>query len=78
MDYFTSFDGLKIAYMVWGAPGALPPVFLHHGFIANGTLNWVRPGIVASLTDAGRQVIAIDARGHGDSDKPHDSAFYLW
>src|ERR1035438_9843763 len=61
---------------MWGAAGALPPVFLHHGFIANADINWVRPGIVAALTNAGRQVVALDARGHGSSDKPHDPSYY--
>jgi pimeloyl-ACP methyl ester carboxylesterase len=55
MERFTSFDGVEIAYQVWGAVGALPPVVLHHGFIANANVNWVLPGIVAALTNAGRQ-----------------------
>ncbi len=76
MERFTSFDGLQIAYQIWGPVGTLPPVFLHHGFIANANLNWVQPGIVAALTHAGRQVVALDARGHGASDKPHDPGYY--
>jgi pimeloyl-ACP methyl ester carboxylesterase len=51
-------------------------VILHHGFIANANVNWVLPGIVTALTNAGRQVVALDARGHGDSGKPHDPVFY--
>lgn len=65
MGHFTSFDGLEIAYYIWGAAGALPPVVLHHGFIANANVNWVLPGIVLALTNAGRQVVALDARVHG-------------
>lgn len=76
MERFTSFDGIEIAYQVWGMAGTLPPVFLHHGFIASANTNWVQPGIVAALTNAGRQVVAPDARGHGASDKPHDPSFY--
>ncbi len=76
MDRFTSFDGIKIAYQTWGTAGTLPPVILHHGFIANTNINWVMPGIVTALTNAGRQVVALDARGHGASDKPHDPSFY--
>jgi pimeloyl-ACP methyl ester carboxylesterase len=49
---------------------------LHHGFAASTTVNWVLPGIVSALTNAGRRVISIDARGHGRSDKPHDASYY--
>src|SRR6266851_228986 len=76
MDRFASFDGVEIAYHTWGTAGELPPVILHHGFIANANVNWVLPGIVTALTNAGRQVVALDARGHGDSGKPHDPVFY--
>ena len=34
------------------------------------------PGVVDALVAAGRRVIALDARGHGQSDKPHDPAAY--
>ncbi len=48
-------------------------MFLHHGFAVDSRLNWVLPGVVKALTSAGRQVFAIDARGHGQSDKPHEA-----
>src|SRR5215469_1926826 len=76
MPKFTSVDGLEIAYQTWGDTGPLPAVLLHHGFIANTDINWVRPGIVEALTRAGRQVVALDARGHGASGKPYNPAFY--
>jgi pimeloyl-ACP methyl ester carboxylesterase len=76
MPKFTSFDGVEIAYETWGDTGPLPAVLLHHGFIANADINWVRPGIVEALTHAGRRVVALDARGHGASGKPYDPAFY--
>jgi pimeloyl-ACP methyl ester carboxylesterase len=77
---FDSFDGIDIVYYHWAAPAtgdaALPPVVLHHGFAANTSINWVAPGIVAALVSAGREVFALDARGHGASGKPHDPAQY--
>jgi pimeloyl-ACP methyl ester carboxylesterase len=77
MDQFTSFDGVEIAYQVWGNAGAgLPPVVLHHGFVVDAATNFVGPGIVDALVAAGRQVIAPDARGHGASGKPHDPDRY--
>lgn len=73
MATFTSFDGTEIAFDVRGDGR---PVLLHHGFAADAATNWERPGIVDALAAAGRQVITIDARGHGRSGKPHDPAAY--
>jgi pimeloyl-ACP methyl ester carboxylesterase len=79
MPRYSSFDGTAIAYQDWepeAGAAPLPPVVLHHGFIADANLNWVGPGVVAALTRAGRRVVALDARGHGASEKPHDPRRY--
>jgi pimeloyl-ACP methyl ester carboxylesterase len=77
MKSFTTWDELEIAYQEWGdEETGLPPVVLHHGFVANADANWVATGVVDALTSAGRKVIAPDARGHGRSEKPHDPARY--
>src|SRR5262249_6284597 len=76
MGRFESWDGVAIAYEEWGDGGAVPPVLLHHGFIADAASNWVATGVVDALTEAGRRVIAPDARGHGRSQKPHDPGRY--
>lgn len=77
MASFTTWDGLEIAYQEWGeAVGSAPPVVLHHGFVADADSNWVATGVVGALTDAGRLVVAPDARGHGRSDKPHEPERY--
>jgi pimeloyl-ACP methyl ester carboxylesterase len=68
-----SFDGTKLAYLDRGAG---PPVLLLHGFAADHRSNWVGNGVVDALVGAGRRVIALDARGHGASGKPHDPAAY--
>jgi pimeloyl-ACP methyl ester carboxylesterase len=73
---FTADDGIEIAYDTWGTPSDRPPVLLHHGFVADAAVNWVGPGVVGALVDAGRHVVALDARGHGRSGKPHDPALY--
>ncbi len=73
---FKTWDGLEIAYQEWGEANGLPPVVLHHGFVADANANWVATGVVAALTATGRRVIAPDARGHGRSEKPHDPARY--
>lgn len=72
-DYATAADGVRIAYEVVGKG---PPVLLIHGFAASRRQNWQEPGWYKTLTEAGYQVIAMDCRGHGESDKPHDEKFY--
>jgi pimeloyl-ACP methyl ester carboxylesterase len=52
------------------------PVVLVHGFASTAQVNWVNPGWVATLTKAGRRVIALDNRGHGASSKLYDPAAY--
>jgi len=73
MERFVSFDGLQIAYQVWGSG---PDVLLLHGFASSAAGNWETPGILDALVHAGRRVIAYDARGHGASAKPHDVEAY--
>jgi pimeloyl-ACP methyl ester carboxylesterase len=73
MDRFASFDGTGIAFI---SAGDGPDVLLLHGFAADHQVNWVAPGVVDALVAAGRRVIALDARGHGQSDKPHDPDAY--
>lgn len=76
MRRFTAADGIEIAYHEWGTEHGGPPVILHHGFVADSHLNWVAPGVVDALVTTRRRVLALDARGHGRSDKPHDPAVY--
>ena len=70
-----SFDsgGVRIHYT---DDGSGPPVVLVHGLTSSAERNWQRPGTIKALVAAGRRVIAIDCRGHGESDKPHDPAAY--
>ena len=56
--------------------GEGPPVVLVHGFGSSKEQNWKSTGWYGSLTEAGFSVIAIDNRGHGESDKPHDPLLY--
>ncbi|GAA3760025.1 alpha/beta fold hydrolase [Salinactinospora qingdaonensis] len=76
MPSFSSADGLTLSYRLWEQDSDLPLVVLHHGFAASGEANWVAPGVVDALRDAGRRVATIDARGHGNSEKPHDPAYF--
>jgi pimeloyl-ACP methyl ester carboxylesterase len=52
------------------------PIVLVHGFASTKEANWVNPGWVTTLTHAGRRVIALDNRGHGQSGKLYEPADY--
>jgi pimeloyl-ACP methyl ester carboxylesterase len=56
--------------------GTGEPIVLVHGFASNRQVNWVNPGWVRTLTDAGRRAIALDNRGHGASSKLYDPTAY--
>ncbi len=70
----STFDsnGVEIRYVVQGAG---EPVILIHGFSASIEANWQMPGILGALAQEFK-VIALDARGHGKSGKPHDPSAY--
>ena len=65
---------------MWRSPfldeGEGEPIVLIHGFASNKEVNWVYPGWVTTLRRAGRRVIALDNRGHGESTKLYDPAAY--
>jgi len=69
-DFFFDSAGVKIHYIVEGRGD---PVLLIHGFGANIQTNW--SGIIKELSNT-FQVIALDNRGHGQSEKPHDPGAY--
>src|SRR5262249_17873691 len=64
-------EGVEIAFL---DEGEGDPIGLVHGFASTAEVNWVYPGWVATLTAAGRRVIALDSRGHGASVRPFDPA----
>jgi pimeloyl-ACP methyl ester carboxylesterase len=76
MQFFDS-DGVRIAYIdVAPASGAGDPVLLVHGFGSNHAVNWVNTMWVKTLTHAGYRAIALDNRGHGQSEKLYEPAAY--
>ena len=69
---FVENDGVRIHYEVEGEG---PPLVLLHSFTGNLEM-WRVFGYVDALKQDYR-LILIDARGHGQSDKPHDPAAYV-
>jgi len=65
--------GIETAALEWGGGG--PLALLHH---ANGFCKGVWAEIAVALAGNGWHVVAIDARGHGDSSKPEGPGAYAW
>lgn len=71
-EQFKSGD-VTIAYETFGDG---PLVVVVHGFASNRRVNWIDTGWVATLTDAGYRVAALDNRGHGESEKLYSPQAY--
>jgi pimeloyl-ACP methyl ester carboxylesterase len=65
-------NGVKIWYSVQGKG---EPVVLIHGWLSSAGINWGLPGTTALLAKD-YQVIALDVRGHGQSEKPTKEEAY--
>ncbi len=72
MPSFVS-SGVRIHYV---SEGTGSPVILVHGLTSSLDRNWRRPGIIDTLVGADRRVVALDCRGHGESEKPHNASAY--
>jgi pimeloyl-ACP methyl ester carboxylesterase len=68
-DVFDS-NGVKLRYVTEGKG---EPIVLLHGWIADSSM-WGR--LDANPATKEYQLIAVDLRGHGKSDKPHDPEKY--
>ena len=64
-DRVIEAGGIRLAYRVWGSPGA-PPLVLLHG-LGEGAADW--DGVAPAFARHFR-VYAPDLRGHGSSDRP--------
>ncbi|HLK56264.1 MAG TPA: alpha/beta hydrolase [Chthonomonadaceae bacterium] len=69
-DQFFDSNGVKIRYIVEGKG---EPVVLIHGFTSSIEGGW---GNIIKPLSADFEVIALDCRGHGKSDKPTDPKMY--
>lgn len=68
---FANNNGIRIHYEVEGAG---VPLILQHGF-TDSLESWYENGYVGTLKRDYR-LILVDARGHGGSDKPHETSAY--
>lgn len=75
MQVFSS-SGVRIAYVDRPCEGANLPIVLVHGFASTHAVNWQNTNWFKTLGQAGFRVIALDNRGHGQSDKLYDPQAY--
>jgi pimeloyl-ACP methyl ester carboxylesterase len=76
MASFTS-DGVQIAYDdITPADGAKRTIVLIHGFASNRNEGWKRTGWYTAFERRGFRVIALDQRGHGESEKLYEPQAY--
>lgn len=68
---FTGFSGVQLAAEAYGRDDD-PPILLIHG---GGQTHTVWTDAAAALVDAGRRVICLDLRGHGNSEWPSDARY---
>jgi pimeloyl-ACP methyl ester carboxylesterase len=76
MQFFQS-GSVRLAFI--DSPpesGELGAVVLVHGFASNHAVNWINTQWVKVLNRAGYRVIALDNRGHGQSEKLYDPDAY--
>jgi pimeloyl-ACP methyl ester carboxylesterase len=70
---YTQSQGIRIHYHIEGKG---PPLVLQHGF-TDSLESWYELGYVEALQND-YQLIVVDARGHGGSDKPHEPTAYTY
>jgi pimeloyl-ACP methyl ester carboxylesterase len=70
---FFEYNGFKFGFIDQGEG---EPVLLIHGFASSHVVNWVSPGWIKTLTEAGYRAIAFDNLGHGVSSKSYDPDDY--
>jgi len=78
MQNFSS-DGVNLAFIDLAPTGDQPrheTIILVHGFGSSHMVNWVNTQWTKTLTHAGYRVVALDNRGHGQSEKLYDPAAY--
>jgi len=72
MQRFTTHDGIQLATF---SGGDGPLVIALHGLIVHSEFMWPER-LLADIAKVGWEWVALDARGHGASDGPHEPAAY--
>jgi len=75
MATFSS-DGVTLAYDDIQPPGWRNTIILIHGYSSNRNEGWRRTGWYQAFERRRIRCVALDQRGHGDSEKLYDPAAY--
>jgi pimeloyl-ACP methyl ester carboxylesterase len=76
MKFFDS-GGVQIAFVDLLPSGrARDKIILVHGFASNHQVNWIDTSWSNLLLSNGYRVVALDHRGHGQSEKLYDPSLY--
>ncbi|CAN5285592.1 alpha/beta hydrolase [soil metagenome] len=78
MRSFSS-DGVNLTFVDLAPTGDVvrhETIMLVHGFGSSHMVNWVNTQWTKTLTHAGYRVVALDNRGHGQSEKLYEPAAY--
>ena len=59
---YVDYDGTAIRTLRWGTPGAEPMLLVHGGLAHANWWQWLAPQWMA-----GRDIVALDLSGHGES-----------
>lgn len=70
VDSYLLINDLRVHYMHWGSENGDQPVVLLHGLASNARI-WEL--VAPHLLEYGMRPVAMDARGHGLTDKPDGS-----
>jgi len=70
VDSYLLINDLRVHYMHWGSENGDQPVVLLHGLASNARI-WEL--VAPHLVEHGMRPVAMDARGHGLTDKPDGS-----
>jgi esterase len=68
-DGFVDVRGLRLHYQEWGTTSSAPTFLLVHGL---GSSCHIWDLVAPHIASAGYHVLALDQRGHGDSEAPPD------
>ncbi|MGE0825603.1 MAG: alpha/beta fold hydrolase [Candidatus Binatia bacterium] len=69
-DKFVTINGLRLHYLDWGTTGKPPLVLLHGGSAYAHWWDFIAPTLAEDF-----QVLALDQRGHGDSEHVNPPAY---
>jgi pimeloyl-ACP methyl ester carboxylesterase len=72
-EHTATQDGVPVAYRSWGSPTGHGIVLVHGGSAHSRWWDHIAP-----LLAVGRQVVAIDLSGHGDSGRRESYSFDAW